>query len=181
MITRDGFFFYRQYLSIKLHFTGTYDTYQVRRDVYAFEKLSKLLRQEDSVDFYVSHFIEEKNPYIRNMSMQTYKDYKSKLKNMPSIFEEDLYRIKHISKTMLRCDGGVPEIYKWTLSKRINYETLIMLDSVFPFLDQHGKEVDWPFGMKDHYNFLVKYKPFLKKIESPIYNSITRKVYLSSD
>jgi hypothetical protein len=192
MITRNGFETYQMYVSLKLYFTGKYDyftygkkkisssTYQKRKEVFSFEKLSKIIPMKNMEDFFVSQFVKNKNPWIRDMDKRTYDEWKSKMKNLPNIFEEDLWQVKHVSREMLSSQNGkTPEIYKWTLSNRMNLETLIMLDCVFPFIDKHDSAVSFPFAAQDHFDLIKKYRPFVKKHYTDLYKQSVRKIFLS--
>ena len=102
-MTRKGFEAYKLYLALQRHFSTTYDfhkyngkvnastaAYEKRNDMYSFEKLTKIVNEDELLDFFVCHFLENPKCWIRNMNKQNYEKYKAKLKNFPTTFREEL-------------------------------------------------------------------------------------------
>lgn len=192
-MTRQGYECYKLYLALQRHFSTSYDfhkyngkvnasveAYDKRNDIFSFEKLSKLIPVEDRVDFFVAHFVENPKMWIRNMSKQKYEAYKAKIKNFPTTFKEDLELISQYDPSELMKTGSdIPLIHKLVIDKKVNVETIIVMDKHFPFIDKHSDEVKVPFVFPDHITMLKKYRPFLKIKENEIYKDIMVNVLLS--
>ena len=110
-MTKDGFEVYRMYLALQRHFSTDYDyfeyngkvkvstdAYSKRNDLYAFEKLTHIIKKEDREDFFVSHFLDNPKEWIRNMSKQKLDEYKAVYRNFPIKFQEQLYFVMKQSK-----------------------------------------------------------------------------------
>lgn len=195
-MTRQGFEAYKLYLALQRHFSSSYDffkyngkvnvkadTYEKRNDKFSFEKLTKIVPQEDRVDFYVAHFVDNPKEWIRNMSKPKYEEWVSKLRVLLSKFEEDMYTIsQHHPSDLMNTQSGIPTIHDLALKNVISIETLILMDNFFPFIDKHKEEVKVPFVFPDHVQRLQKYRPFLmNKIENiDIYKDTMKNILLEN-
>ena len=196
MTTRAGFETYQLYLALQRHFTSNYDfhkyngkvsasvdSYSKRPDLFAFEKLSKIIPEDERVDFLLSHFLENPKEYIRNMSKPKHELYKSLLKNLPKTYENDLNILNYEGMfTSLKCvETDILLIHKNAISKSITLESILILDSIFPFIDKHSKTCKVPFVFPQHIEKLKNYRPFfIKKIEEKkdLFREITKKILL---
>jgi len=175
-MTKAGYENYMLYLALQRHFSTNYDyfqyngkvrasveSYEKRKDVFSFEKLSKIVVKDDLEDFFVSHFLENPKEWIKNMSKSNLEKYRAKIKNLPRRFREDLQRIKMegVGKVMV-ANGDIPLIHRLCMSNDLELETLILIDWMAPFIDKHAEEVDIPFAFPEHIQRLQKYRPFLK-------------------
>lgn len=178
-MTKDGYEVYKMYLALQRHFSTNYDffkyngkvnvsvdAYQKRNDIFAFEKLTKIIPKEDRIDFFVAHFLDNPKEWIKNMSKDGLERYRSVFKNLPNKFKEDLEYIKMVGPSkMLAVSSDIPMIHKKVFEGDIAIETLILIDMNFPFIDKHAEQVTVPFVWPDHVKKLNKYKPFvLQKI-----------------
>lgn len=175
-MTRSGYECYVLYLALQRHFSSSYDffkyngkvsatteSYRKRNDFYAFEKMAKIIEVEERVNFFVSHFIDNPNEWIRGMSKQKYEEWKNKLKRLPLFYKADLEYLNNIGLSeTLKVANDIPLIHKSVISKEINVESIIVLDTLFPFIDNHKEKVDVPFVWGDYIRMVQKYKPFLK-------------------
>ena len=59
-------------------------------------------------------------------------------------------------------DGQHPYILKYFLSKRINFETFIILDDILNFSRQLNKSITEKVLWPKLYERMIRYKPFLK-------------------
>lgn len=186
-MTREGYQTYCLYLALQRHFSTDYDyfkyngkvnvstdAYQKRNDLFAFEKLSKIVPKKDHVDFFVAHFIENPKEWIKNMGKEGLDTYRAKYKNLPIKFRNDLEYIKAVGPAnMIAVESDIPLIHKKVFESEIALETVILLDSIFPFITKHSEQVTVPFVWPEHLKKLNKYKPFvLQKIGSDHYKYI---------
>mgnify|MGYP001200126512 CR=1 FL=1 len=195
-MTRTGYEIYIKYLALQKHFSTDYDyfkfngrvkasvdAYQKRNDMFAFEKLSKVISNDDLEDFFVAHFLENPKEWIKNMSKPTMETFKSKLRRMPSLFKEDLMYIKEQGpkKMMAIYLDKIPEIHNAVIKKDINIESIILLDKIYPFIEKHEQAIQLPFVWPEHIKKVKKYRPFvLSKLEYKYYEDIARDVLISS-
>ena len=195
-MTREGFTTYQLYLALQRHFSSSYDfhkyngkvsassdSYSKRPDMFAFEKLSKIIPEDERVDFLIAHFLENPKEYIRSMSKTKLDIYKALLKNLPKTYEEDLQFLRNegMSECLKCSDGDIPTIHKKAIAKSITIETVLILDSIFPFVDKHSEVCSVPFVFPQHIQKLKKYRPFLhQKIETKkdLFREITKSVLL---
>jgi hypothetical protein len=195
-MTREGFETFQLYIALQRHFSSNYDffkyngrvsassdSYSKRPDLYAFEKLSKIIPADERVDFLIAHFLENSKEYIRNMSKTKLDSYKALLKNLPKKYEEDLQFLQNegMSECLKSTADDMPEIHKKAISKSITLETVLILDSIFPFVDKHAEACKVPFVFPQHIEKLKKYRPFLvQKLETKkeLFREITKRVLL---
>ena len=171
----NGFEVYKVYLAIKLHFTSknqSYDfhkhngrttarleTFTKRRDRYFFHKLSKSYNDITIIDYFVSNFV----------SNETHKQWSKKLESLQYYYEQDIdYIIERMTSKdiefndlFLSTAGQHPPIVKIFLSKRINFETLVILEDILKFSKNLSSNIAetvlWP-KLNDR---MIRYKPFL--------------------
>ena len=166
------------YLALQRHFSTDYDyfeyngkvkvstdAYSKRNDLYAFEKLTHIIKKEDREDFFVSHFLDNPKEWIRNMSKQKLDEYKAVYRNFPIKFQEHLYylQINGPAEMIKAVPDKIPHIHNSCINGSISLETICVLDDIFPFLEAHEQVVKVPFVWPDHINKIKKYKPFVKK------------------
>ena len=183
-MTKAGYESYKLYLALQRHFSTNYDffqyhgkvrasvdAYEKRSDRFSFEKLVKILDTKYHTDFYVSHFIENPREWIKNMSKSKWEGYKATYKNLPKKFKEDLEYIKMIGPgAAVKYTNDIPLIHEKAINNTISKESVILLDSLFPFIDRHDKEVDIGFVWPEHIQSLKKYRPFVLKKTETNYN-----------
>ena len=191
-MTRQGYEAYKLYLALQRHFSTNYDfekyngkvnvskeAYSKRNDMYSFEKLVKIMPDENLTDFYIAHFLDNPKCWIRNMSKMSYEPYKSKMKNFVTLFKEDMYLLKEYNPVeLMEVGNDIPTIHQLAISKKINLETLITMDQFFPFIDEHSEKVKVPFVFPDHIKLLQNYRTFFKHRVTDIHKDIMKNVLL---
>jgi hypothetical protein len=195
-MTREGYQTFQLYLALQRHFTSDYDffkyngkvnassdAYKKRTDVFAFEKLSKIVPSDQTVDFLLAHMLDNPKEYIRNMSKPKYDEYSNRLKKLPQIFSVDLEYLRNegMSDVMKVTSSDIPIIHKRAISNEISIETIIILDSIFPFVDKHSEECKVPFVFPQYIDKVKNYRPFLLlKVtdKTEIFRSLTKKILL---
>ena len=186
----NGFEVYKIYLAVKLHFTSknqSYDfhkhngrttarlgTFTKRRDRYFFHKLSKLYNDRDIADYFVSNFVTNTNLWvvdiIGRLGDENFKLWQKKIESLSYYYEQDIdYIIEQMNtkditfdNIFISKDGQHPYILKYFLSKRINFETFIILDDILNFSRQLNKSITEKVLWPKLYERMIRYKPFLK-------------------
>lgn len=195
-MTREGFQAFQLYIALQRHFTSNYDffkyngkvnatseAYKKRPDIFAFEKLSKIVPTDQTVDFLIAHMLDNPKEYIRNMSKPKYDEYTNKLKKLPQIFSVDLEYLRNegMSEVMKVTPSDIPTIHKRAISNEISIETIIILDSIFPFVDKHSETCTVPFVFPQYIDKVKNYRPFLMtKVQErqEIFRNLTKKILL---
>ena len=185
----NGFEVYKIYLAIKLHFTSknqSYDfhkhngrttakleTFTKRRDRYFFHKLSKSYSDKSIVDYFLSNFVSNTNIWVGDIigktGDETYKQWSKKLEALHYYYEQDIdYIIERMTtkdikfnNLFLSVGGQHPPIVKMFLSKKINFETLIILDDILKFTKKLNKNITEKVLWPKLFDRMIRYKPFL--------------------
>ena len=182
----NGFEVYKIYLAIKLHFTSknqSYDfhkhngrttarleTFTKRRDMYFFHKLSKSYNDNSIVDYFLSNFVSNTNLWVGDIIGKSgddhYKEWSKKLEALYYYYEQDLeYMLEQnieFDDIFTSKNGQHPPILKMFLSKRINFETFIILDDILSFSKQLNKNISEKVLWPKLYDRMIRYKPFLR-------------------
>ena len=182
----NGFEVYKIYLAIKLHFTSknqSYDfhkhngrttarleTFTKRRDRYFFHKLSKSYNDSSVVNYFLSNFVSNTNLWVGDIIGKTgddhYKQWSKKIEALHYYYEQDidyiLERKISFDDIFTSKDGQHPPILKMFLSKRINFETVIILDDILSFSKRLNKNIKETVLWPKLYDRMIRYKPFLK-------------------
>ena len=177
-------------MAVKLHFTSknqSYDfhkhngrttarlgTFTKRRDRYFFHKLSKLYNDRDVADYFVSNFVTNTNLWVGDiigrLGDENFKLWQKKIEALSYYYEQDIdYIIEQMNTKDITFDnifiskgGQHPYILKYFLSKRINFETFIILDDILNFSRQLNKSITEKVLWPKLYERMIRYKPFLK-------------------
>ena len=181
----NGFEVYKIYLAVKLHFTSkgrSYDfhkhlgrttarleTFTKRRDRYFFHKLSKSYNNNTIVDYFVSNFVTNTNLWVGDIIGKTgddnYKQWSKKIEALHYYYEQDIdyileqdYKFDDLFKSV---NGQHPPILKMFLSKRINFETVLILDEILSFTKQLNKNINEKVLWPKLYDRMIRYSAFL--------------------
>ena len=186
-MTRQGYDAYKLYLAMQRHFSTSYDfhkyngkvnasieAYQKRNDMFSFEKLSKIVPQDELINFFLCHFLDNPKCWIRSMSKASYEKYKAKLKNFPTTFREELQYLSQHKPADLMATNDIPLIHRLCMEKKVSMETLIAMDKFFPFIDKHNDEVNVPFAWPDHIAMLKNYRPFFVEHVTEIHKDVMK-------
>ena len=184
----DGFEVYKKYLAIKLHFTSKnqsydfhkhlgrttarLDSFTKRRDRYFFHKLSRTYSDTDIIDYFVSNFVSNTNLWIGDIIGRSgddnYKTWSKKIEALHYYYEQDIdYILGKITKKISFDDlftsknGQHPPILKFVLSKKINFETFLILDDILRFSKRLNKNISEKVLWPKLYDRMIRYKPFL--------------------
>ena len=185
----NGFEVYKIYLAIKLHFTSknqSYDfhkhngrttarleTFTKRRDRYYFHRLSKSYDNKSVVNYFLSNFVSNTNLWVGDIIGKTgdehYKQWSKKIESLHYYYEKDIdYIIERMTTKdikfndlFLSIDGQHPPIIKMFLAKKINFETLIILDDILRFTKKLNKNIKEKVLWPKLFDRMKRYKPFL--------------------
>ena len=176
---------YKIYLAVKLHFTSkgrSYDfhkhlgrttarleTFTKRRDRYFFHKLSKSYNNITIVDYFVSNFVTNTNLWVGDIIGKTgddnYKQWSKKIEALHYYYEQDIdyileqdYKFDDLFKSV---NGQHPPILKMFLSKKINFETVLILDEILSFTKQLNKNINEKVLWPKLYDRMIRYRAFL--------------------
>ena len=175
----EGYEAYKKYLAIKLHFTkddydffkyngetnAKYETFIQRNDKYFFVKAGRKYGDR-IVDFFVSNFVNNKSPYIKDMNSDVYFDRQKRIDGLAYYFERDMEQLlrkseKNFNKIFKVIRGQHPILIKTYLAKRISLETLCILNDLLNYTKNFSKEIKediiWPTLRRK----IEKYGPFL--------------------
>ena len=185
----NGFEVYKIYLAIKLHFTSkgqSYDfhkhhgrttarleTFTKRRDRYYFHRLSKSYDSKSIVNYFLSNFVSNTNLWVGDIigkaGDEHYKQWSKKIESLHYYYEEDIdYIIERMTTKdikfndlFLSVDGQHPHIVKMFLAKKINFETLIILDDILKFTKKLNKDITEKVLWPKLFDRMKRYKSFL--------------------
>lgn len=176
-----GFEVYKTYLAIKLHFTkdnynyftfhgksrASESSFDKRKDRYFFKKLATKFDQETILQFFVSHFVENSNTWIGDLSVynsSTFNAWKKKIQSMTFIFENDIDCMVDTCsfESIFDCkSGNHPILLQSYLGDRITLETMVILNSLVKYIPDFNKHIKEPVVWPDIRRKVVKYEPFL--------------------
>ena len=176
----DPFESYKLYNALKLHFETNYDAIKYnfksnvtpqsffkRKDKYFFAKLAKKYNGELK-DFYVSQFINTEK-YVGDMmdseAEQNYMKYKKIKESIHRVFSVDINRIGEenvpFDNLFKAVDGQHPLIVKLWMQEEISLETVVILNSIFGFIDRESKNISDTIIWPDTRRLIEKYTPFV--------------------
>jgi hypothetical protein len=188
----DGFDVYKTYLALKLHFSkDTYNfftfngksraslqSFEKRKDKYFFKKIGIKYDEKEIVNFLLSHFIEDSNCWIGNISVnksKTYSEWKNKIQSMSFVFQNEMDLLSNISEdfdTLFKVNNGQhPIILKEYLAGNVSLESMVILQKIINFIPYFSQKISEPIVWPEVKKLVVKYEPFIS-IESTKYKRI---------
>ena len=176
----EGYEAYKKYLSIKLHFTkdeydffkyngetnAKYETFIQRNDRYFFVKAARKYG-DNILDYFVSNFISNKSPYIKDMNNDVYLERQKRIDGLTYYFKRDIEQLlrkseKNFNRIFKVNRGQHPILLKTYLAKRVSLETLCILNDLLNYTNNFNKQIKgdiiWPTLRRK----IEKYGPFLK-------------------
>ena len=175
------------YLAMKLHFSQPHfdyfasngktrakeKTYQQRNDFWFFETLARKYTKEEIQDLLLASFVlsEESSKVwigdIKATGRDKWMVWKKLQQSFAYTFEQDISSMaQHLEATghtfnnLFEAMGGHPTLLKLFLKRRVNLETLIVLDVVLGYTKRWDKEINDPLWESVSLK-IKKYKPFL--------------------
>lgn len=188
--TKDAYDLYIYYLALKKHFTSDYDffkyngkikasqdAFENRKDKFFFHKLTK---RSDAKEYILANIANNPDIWIGDILSENgekiYSDWKKVRQSLLYVFQQDINILDvDFDSNLITKDGQHPKILRLYLSKRIQPETLIMINEVTGVFNYWDKKlvdrVLWPDIKKK----CIKYRPFLSfdtiKIKSILVNT----------
>ena len=179
---------YTTYLALKLHFNSDYDffkyngkvsasleSFMKRKEKYQFFKLAKKLSDEHIMDYYVANIIRD-NSWIGEFNQKNWLEHKKINEALEYNYVNDLEKLLTTVDNfdiLFQCDdGNHPKLLKTFLGKKINLETMVILNKILQYANVFDNKISenyiWPTV-----SFLIKkYEPFVK-VNTRQYRMIT--------
>ena len=177
---QEGYEAYKKYLGIKLHFTkdeydyfkyngeinAKYETFIQRNDRYFFVKVARKYG-DNIIDYFVSNFISNKSPYIKDMNNDVYLERQKRIDGLTYYFKRDIEQLlrkseKSFNRIFKVNRGQHPILVKTYLAKRVSLETLCILNELLNYTKDFNKQIKddiiWPTLRRK----INKYGPFIK-------------------
>jgi hypothetical protein len=187
----NGFEVYKLYLAIKLHFTSdsynyftfngktrtTLQSFEKRRDKYFFKKLATKFSQEELIQYFVAHFVQNEDTWIGDISKiensSVYLEWTKKIQSMSFVFSNDVDQLlKDLEfEQIFKVTSTHPPLLKKYLSKSISLETLVIFNKLLNFVKDFDKTIADPVVWPELKRKVLKYEPFLL-VDKPKYKQI---------
>ena len=190
---------YKQYLSLKNHFTkekydyhkycgksrATVQSFYKRKDRFWFEKLARNKDDKEVIEFFVSNFITCTDPsklWIGEMMREgegRYTAWKKRNQSLTYIFKEEAEKLFNDSNfdSMFTMDGTThPQMLKEYLRDNVSIETMVILNKILGYQNQWDKKLSDPVWETVSLR-IKKYTPFLN-IDVFRYKKILKEVVL---
>ena len=173
---------YRQYLSLKNHFTkekydyhkycgksrATVQSFYKRKDRFWFEKLTRNKDDKEIIEFFVSNFITCTDPsklWIGEMIREgegRYTAWKKRNQSLSYVFKEETEKLFSDQKLdeVFNCSKGHPPVLKNFLNGNISIETLVIYDRILLFGNNFDRKLKDPVWETVSLR-IKKYSPFL--------------------
>lgn len=188
---------YKVYVALKNHFSQdnydyfkynkktnvTYDSFLKRKDKIFFAKLGN--RKEAYIEeFLVSNFIVDTKTWIGELlsdeSESKYKEWKRKQESLTYVFNSEISFFDGLEKDEFDnlfkiVDNQHPKILRMYFQNEISLETLIILNSIFRFIEKYDKHITDPIYKKVS-KLCKKYQPFLKFDANKMKNLVKEKL-----
>ena len=173
---------YKQYLSLKNHFTkekydyhkycgksrATVKSFYKRKDRFWFEKLARNKSDREVVEFFVSNFVTCTDPgklWIGEMIREgegRYTSWKRSTQSLSYVFKEEMESMlanQDINSAFARTSGHSPML-KGYLSGDISLETMVICDKILGYRTDYDKKLTDPVWETVSMR-MRKYSPFL--------------------
>ena len=189
---------YKQYLSLKNHFTkekydyhkycgksrATVQSFYKRKDRFWFEKLSRNKDDKEVIEFFISNFITCTDPsklWIGEMIREgedRYSSWKKRTQSLGYVFKEEMEKILVGTDldSAFQISNGHPLVLKKYLSGQISIETLVICDKILGYRTDYDKKLTDPVWETVSMR-MRKYSPFLN-IDVFRYKKILKEVVL---
>ena len=194
----DEFGVYKVYIALKLHFTtDNYDiiknkgrikaskhAFAKRKDLFSIRKISKTYNDEEITNFLVSNFVSGNRwgGVFDSDAGKTYLAWKGRIESLSYIFTRELDELINNLETegftlqdaFTISNSQHPLLLKAYLRKTISIETLVILEKIYPYVEEFDTQLQGDILWPDISRMIRKYKPFLR-IDKEKYNGIFRK------
>lgn len=150
----NGLETYKLFQAIRLHFKSkdydvikmrgrvrgcTQEIFDNRNDKYLFEKIGKKFQKtSDIVQFFVANFAYGNDQVIYSPeSFDYYFEWRRRKESITYIFQNDITKISDVVNPFTM-NNSEPPLLKLLLGKKVNLETVCILDRELNFIETHG-------------------------------------------
>jgi hypothetical protein len=175
--TQAAFELYIYYLALKRHFTTDYNffkyngkvnasqqAFENRKDKFQFYKLSK---RKDAKEFILANMIFDQTLWIGDLldnekAEEVHAEWVKKQQSLSYVFKNDLLELNEdFNSNLLVKDGQHPRLLQLYNMRRINVETLIIIDDLVKNFSYWEKKIADPIVFPSINRFVGKVKPFI--------------------
>ena len=167
------------YNALKLHFNNEeYDFVKYHgktsikfipeNQIYTFQKLQNRYG-ETLKEFYISNFVENPKIWVNDLPNQesddVYRSWLKKKESLSYVFRTDVSNILENQEDIndvLRVKKDFPILMKMVLQKKVNIETLLIMDNIVKFFSVWDKRIKDELIWKSFRMKCIKYRPFLE-------------------
>lgn len=188
---------YRMFLTLKNHFEKeTYDyfkyngktsvsleTFQSRKDLYKFQKLSRMISEKEMRDFIVANLIEGRRwvgDIATDEGIDCYNKFLKRKQSLTYRFTNDLDNLfsTEIPQEVFKAkEGEVPTLVKAVHHDQICIETLTILDTFIGFSKIYDEKYKDIGVIWSSWSLLIrKYRPFLAYDKKVLKNILKEKI-----
>jgi hypothetical protein len=174
----EAFDAYRMYLGLKLHFTTDYDYHRYggktsaskhsflkRKDRNFFAKVARKYG-ESTEDYFISNFLCSPKGWLGDFNETNYNNWMKYRQSLTYNFINEMSflfsQIENFDELFSCKKGKHPVLLKNYLAKRINLQTMVILQGLVDYVKQFDKELKDDLVWPDNRRLVVKYGAFLK-------------------
>jgi hypothetical protein len=166
------------YLALKRHFTTEYDyfkyngkvkasqqSFENRKDKFQFYKLSK---RKDAKEFILANMIFDPTLWIGDLldnekAEEVYNEWARKQQTLSYVFKNDLNELNDdFNSNLLVPDGQHPRLLQLYNMRRINIETLVIIDDMVHNFSYWERKIADPIIFPSINKFVGKVRPFIR-------------------
>lgn len=173
----EAFDAYRMYLGLKLHFTTDYDyeryggktsatkhSFLKRKDRNFFAKVARKYG-ESTEDYFVSNFVCSPKGWLGDFNETNYNNWMKYRQSLTYNFINEMSflfsQIENFDELFSCQKGKHPVLLRNYLAKRINLQTMVILQGLVNYVKQFDKELKDDLVWPDSRRLIVKYGTFL--------------------
>lgn len=176
--TQAAFEIYIYYLALKRHFTTDYDffkyngkvnasnqAFENRKDKFQFYKLSK---RKDAKEFILANMIFDPTLWIGDLldnekAEEVFAEFTRRQQTLSYVFKNDLNELNEdFNSNLLVKDGQHPRLLQLYNMRRINVETLVIIDDLVKNFSYWEKKIADPIVFPSINKFVKNVKPFIR-------------------
>ena len=140
------------------------ENFNVRKDRYFFEKLTKRYTKEEIESYFVSNYLSNSNLWVGEMNDKNFLDWKKRIQSISYLYENDLKiitdRCGSLDNAMKCKNSSHSTLIKLYLGDHIMPETMVLLNRVTGFIERYDTLLSDSIWIKVS-NLLQKYDPFV--------------------
>lgn len=173
----EAFDAYRMYLGLKLHFTTDYDyeryggktsatkhSFLKRKDRNFFAKVARKYG-ESTEDYFVSNFVCSPKGWLGDFNETNYNNWMKYRQSLTYNFINEMSflfsQIENFDELFSCQKGKHPVLLRNYLAKRINLQSMVILQGLVNYVKQFDKELKDDLVWPDSRRLIVKYGTFL--------------------